>query len=111
MKKKITIALIALVIISNLPVFNFFLLENYTYSNADNSFIYNEETGKGGKSLSGCQRLYGYFLCQHPDKEQGDNKLYRTFTIKPWRFWEWRELIFHSERFGLPYLESKKIGH
>jgi hypothetical protein len=107
MKKKITIALIALVIISNLPVFNFISLENYSYSNGDGSFIYNEEGGKGMAYVS-CLISYGYFLCRHPDKERGDNRLYRTFTIKPWRFWEWRELIFHSERFGLPYLESKK---
>jgi hypothetical protein len=46
---------------------------------------------------------YGYFLCQHPEKDQGDNRLYRTFTIKPWYFWEWYQMIFHSERFALPY--------
>lgn len=100
---KRTIIIISIIIlISNLPFWDFFLQENYTYSNRDGSFTYSEEAGKG-KSFWGCQRLYGYFLCQHPDKDQGDNNLYRTFTIKPWRFWEWREMIFHHERFSLTY--------
>ncbi|MDB4921832.1 hypothetical protein [Mucilaginibacter sp.] len=109
MKKIYIIATTAFILFSNVPFISFLFEENYAYSNADSSFIYNEEAGKG-KSFSGCQRLYGYFLCQHPEKDHGDNKLYRTFTIKPWRFWEWREMIFHSERFGLPYLQPKNGG-
>jgi hypothetical protein len=31
-------------------------------------------------------------------------------TIKPWRFWEWREYIFHSDRFSLPYKAPKARG-
>jgi hypothetical protein len=104
MKKTIYI-IIAVIIIFNLPFFNFLLQENYTYSNIDHSFTYAEESGKA-KSFMGCERLYGVFLCQHPDKDQGDNRLYRTFTIKPWRFWEWGQMIFHSDRFTLPYLDK-----
>jgi hypothetical protein len=100
--KSTIIVLLAIILVANLPFWDFFLQEDYTYSNVDGSFTYNEEAGKG-KSYWGCQRLYGYFLCQHPEKDQGDNNLYRTFTIKPWRFWEWREMIFHSDRFRLPY--------
>jgi hypothetical protein len=103
--KNIVYVLLVLIVFSNLPFFDFFLQEDYTYTNADGSFIYSEAGGQG-KSFWGCQRKYGYFLCQHPEKDRGDNQLYRTFTIKPWRFWEWREMIFHSERFGLPYLEK-----
>ncbi len=92
---------ILLVSISNLPLFSFFLQEDYTYSNADNTFNYNEEGGKGN-SFWGCERSYGYFLCQHPEKDQGDNNLYRTFTIKPWRFWQWYDMLF-TKRYRLPY--------
>lgn len=106
MKKQIIITLVAIIVISNLPFFSFLLQENYTYSNADGSFTYSEEGGKG-KTFWGCQRTYGYFLCQHPEKDQGDNRLYRTFTIKPWRFWEWFEMIFHSDRFTLPYINFR----
>lgn len=95
----------AVLIISNLPILNFFVGENYAYSNYDGSFTYSEEGGKG-QSFKSALITYGAFLCRHPDKDQGDNRLYRTFTIKPWRFWEWREMIFHSERFSLPYLEK-----
>ncbi|QEC74680.1 hypothetical protein [Mucilaginibacter ginsenosidivorax] len=107
MKRKVLILILSIVIVSNLPFFTFFLQEDFTYSNADGTFTYSEEGGKG-KSFEGCQRLYGYFLCQHPLKDQGDNELYRTFTIKPWRFWEWGEMIFHNERFKLPYKDSGK---
>lgn len=104
--RKIIFITIAIVIISNLPLWGFFWSENYTYSNSDLSFIYNEESGKG-QSYRSCLISYGRFLCQHPEKDQGDNRLYRNFTIKPWRFWEWREMIFHCDRFSLPYLEAK----
>jgi hypothetical protein len=102
--KNTIIVLLAIILVANLPLWDFFLQEDYTYSNSDGSFTYNEEAGNG-KSYWGCQRLYGYFLCQHPEKDHGDTNLYRTFTIKPWRFWEWREMIFHNERFRLPYKE------
>jgi hypothetical protein len=102
--KNIIYAILIIIIAVNLPFFDFFLQEEYTYSNADGSFTYNEESGKGQSFLT-CERRFGYFLCQHPDKDQGDNRLYRTFTIKPWRFWEWREMVFNSDRFRLPYLK------
>jgi|SRR5579863_1708731 len=105
--RKIIYIILIIMAVSNLPFFDFFLQENYTYSNVDGSFSYSEEGGNG-KSYWGCQRKYGYFLCQHPEKDQGDNQLYRTFTVKPWQFWEWREFIFHSDRFRLPYLNKNK---
>lgn len=106
MKTKIVLIVFAVIFFINLPFFNFFTEENFTYANRDYSFRYDEESGKGNSFIS-CLISYGNFLCKHPDKDQGDNRLYRTFTIKPWRFWEWREMIFHSERFALPYLEAK----
>ena len=109
MKKQIILIISVIIVVINLPFFSFFLQEDYTYCNADGSFTYSEEGGKG-KSYWGCQRMYGYFLCQHPEKDQGDNKLYRTFTIKPWRFWEWYEMVFHHDRFKLPYIGNKKIS-
>jgi len=102
--KKILLIFFLAVITANLPFFDFFFLENYTYSNFDGSFQYSEE-GSFNRSFASCQFNYGVFLCRHPEKDQEDNRLYRTFTIKPWRFWEWRQFIFHSERFSLPYRE------
>lgn len=80
-------------------------MENYTYSNADRSFTYSEEGGKGF-TYESTVRAHAVFLCRNPEKDKGDNRLYRSFTFKPWHFWEWSEMIFHSERFFLPYLES-----
>ena len=42
-------------------------------------------------------------MSRNPDKDLGDNHLFRTFTIKPWRFWQWGDMLFHSDRFRLPY--------
>ncbi|MFC0514600.1 hypothetical protein ACFFGT_10325 [Mucilaginibacter angelicae] len=100
MKKVILIASV-IIALSNLPIFNFFLQEDFRYQNFDGSFLYKEEPGKG-KSFIGCIRSYGHFLCEHPERDRGDNRLYRTFTIKPWRFWQWSEMLF-SERYRLPY--------
>ncbi|OOQ58318.1 hypothetical protein [Mucilaginibacter pedocola] len=105
--KKTLIVVICVLVLTNLPIFDFFLKENYTYSNIDGSFIYSEESGKG-QSFKTCLMRYGYFLCQHPEKDKGDNNLYRTFTIKPWRFWEWADFIFQHERFALPYKRTRE---
>ncbi|HEY8929521.1 MAG TPA: hypothetical protein VIM55_10040 [Mucilaginibacter sp.] len=104
--KRIVLFFITIVLLMNLPFLDFISSENYVYRNIDGSFNYSEEGGKGN-SFKSCLISYGAFLCEHPEKDTGDNKLYRTFTIKPWRFWEWREYIFHSDRFTLPYLPPK----
>ncbi|WEA00563.1 hypothetical protein [Mucilaginibacter sp. SJ] len=103
-KSSIYILLISIVIITNLPVFNFFTQENYSYANTDGSFVYSEESVKGN-SFQSCLINYGHFLCKHPEKDQGDNRLYRSFTIKPWRFREWFQMLF-NERYRLPYKEK-----
>ncbi len=99
--KKTFLVIVLVIVVSNLPFFNFFLQEDFTYANSDGSFYYNEEAGKG-KSFEGCLRMYAHFIETHPDVK--NKTLYRTFTIKPWRFWEWYQMIFHSQRFQLPYL-------
>ena len=108
MKKAILISITALVLLTNLPPVNWFLTENFSYCNFDGSFKTQESGGKGNTFLT-CVRQYGYFLCQHPEKDIADNNLYRTFTIKPWCFWQWKEYIFYSERFRLPYKDPAKI--
>ena len=108
MKRKIFLTIFIGIVLINLPIFDFYTKEAFSYTNSDGSFNYTEESGAGDSYTLG-QRKYGHFLCQHPDKDQGDNRLYRTFTIKPWYFWEWRQFIFHSERFGLPYKDPAEI--
>ena len=104
--KKILIFAFALIVISNLPIFSFFIREDYSYSNGDGTFKFVEDAGKGASFKTAVMR-YGIFLCQHPEKDQGDNRLFRTFTLKPWRFWEWGQWIFRNERFSLPYKDPK----
>ncbi|PTR00074.1 hypothetical protein C8P68_102906 [Mucilaginibacter yixingensis] len=105
MKKPLKYSIWALLIIyllTNYTPISYLLKEDYTYSNVDGSYTDSEEGGKGN-TYETVIRRYATFLCRHPDKDTGDNHLYRTFTIKPWCIWEWHDMIFHSERFWLPY--------
>ncbi|MCX2573206.1 hypothetical protein [Pedobacter sandarakinus] len=38
-----------------------------------------------------------------------DKTLYRTFTLKTWRFWEWGEWLIHRDRFMLRNFEEEQI--
>jgi hypothetical protein len=96
MKRKVLFVLTGIIVFVNLPCWDFFTTEAYTYSNADHSFVYSEEWNMDFLS---CQRGYGYFLYMHPEKNVGDKKLCRNFTWKPCQFWQWREMALHSERF------------
>jgi len=100
-QRRILIFLSAIILLANTPIFSFLMQDSFTYSNRDGSFRYIEEKEKG-LSYRSCLINYGAFLCKHPEKDQGDNRLYRTFTIKPWRFWEWSNMLF-SDRYKLPY--------
>ncbi|MDN3588061.1 hypothetical protein QWY86_15365 [Pedobacter aquatilis] len=102
--KKITkitlIAILALIIISNLPPISFFFQEDYAYQNKDGSFKYQEHAGKG-LDFEVCKIRFNRFKVENPNNP--NKTLYRTFNLKPWRFWEWREMITNPERFKLPY--------
>jgi hypothetical protein len=93
-------------LLTNYTPLNYLLKEDYTYSNIDNTFNFSEEGGKG-ISYESVIRNYAVFLCRHPDKDRGDNRLFRTFSIKPWCVWEWNDLVFHSDRFRLPYKQKQ----
>jgi hypothetical protein len=86
--------------------FTFLLKENYTYSNYNGTFRYREVVWKGDK-LEICLRRYDHFLRDNKNVE--DKTLYRTFTLKPWRFWEWHELYLTPDRFSLPYISKEEI--
>lgn len=105
MNKKLKYGLWTLLIVFllfNYTPLNYILKEDYTYSNIDGSYTDSEEGGKGF-DYETIVRRYATFMCKHPDKDLGDNRLFRTFTVKPWYIWEWHDMIFHSERFWLPY--------
>ncbi len=102
-KTKIWIAVIlSTVVVANIPPVNYFFQESYTYQNKDGSFSYTEQSGKG-LNYEVAKIRFNRFKEQNPDKDQN---LYRTFTLKPWRFWEWWQMIAHSERFKLPLYPS-----
>jgi hypothetical protein len=93
----ITIA--SVIILSNTPPAQFFLLERYSYQNKDASFTYEEEPGMA-LDFKVCQKRWKRFKAQNLDNR--NQTLYRTFRIKPWQFWEWWQYVAHSDRFALP---------
>jgi len=95
----IWILLIVLVVISTPPA-QLILQENYNYRNQAGTFQCGEYSGKGS-SFEGCTNAYYLFLTDHP--KQSNVTLYRTFTIKWWWPWNWYQLLFHNQRFRLPY--------
>lgn len=102
-KTKITLIVIsAMIVISNLPPIAFFFQENYTYQNQNGSFKYQEQSGKSLDFKVGKIR-FERFKIENPDNP--NKTLFRTFTLKPYRFWEWWQMLINHERFSLPYLE------
>lgn len=96
----------AILWVSNYTILSYFLKRNYTYSNYNATFLY-EELRLQGRPYEGRDRRYQSFLEQHPNVK--DKQLYRTFSLDPWRFWEWHEWVNHFERFKLPYISEKEI--
>lgn len=102
-RKIILIAISVVIVISNTPPMQFFLLENYNYQNADGSFKYAEEPGQALDFKVG-ERRWERFKTENSNNP--NQTLFRTFKIKPWRFWEWWQFIAHGKRFTLPYLNA-----
>ncbi len=100
--KWLAILFAIIILIANFSPISYTLHENYTYSNYDGSFTGDEEAGGTG-AFKTVRYDYRDWLKAHPDKAQKDSRLYRTFSINPWRFWEWSDYLFCPERFRLPY--------
>lgn len=94
--------IVIIIAFSNLPPINYFWQESYTYQNKDGSFVYTEHPGKALDYNVGKIR-FERFKQLNPTKNQ---TLYRNFNLKPWRFWEWWQMIKHYERFNLPYIRQ-----
>jgi len=100
--RAVAIAIILIVVIANTPPVQYFLLEQYSYQNKDESFTYQEVPGQA-LDFEVCQIRWERFKNQYP---QADHILYRNFTIKPWQFWEWWQFVAHPQRYRLPYLPN-----
>ena len=100
------ISFAAIVWVSNYTMLGYFLKRHYTYSNYNGTFSYDEMRLKGF-TYETRDEGYQYFLEKNPNIK--NKQLYRTFTLDPWRFWEWREWIEHFDRFALPYISKKEI--
>jgi len=103
MKKRNRIIIITVAVIitlSNTPPIQYFFRESYHYQNRDGSFEFTEQGGPT-QGFDVTKRRFEAFKTDNPSNP--NKTLYRTFIIKPWRFWEWWQMIFNHERFTLPY--------
>ena len=99
---KITGVVIIILFIFNYTPISYLLKENYSYTNYDQTFKISEEAGKGF-DFDVVKIRYERFLNDNSEQAKHSSQLYRTFTIKPWRIWQWHDYIFQNERFRLPY--------
>lgn len=100
--KSFSAIIILILIVSNFLLNNFLPQENYCYTNYDETFIAQENFG-GKEAYETILFKYGRFLKRHPDKEKNDPNLYRRFQFKVFKFWQWKDYLFSSARFDLPY--------
>jgi len=102
--------ILGVILIVNLPPvrwFSYFYVQNYTYSNYTGEFVAGEEYGKGGSFETVKLQFKDYSKSHTQEKDQ---KLYRTFSIKPWRFWDWYQWFGSGrDRFFLPYLSKEEL--
>jgi hypothetical protein len=108
MKKSILIIVVGLMIWSSNvipPIHNLFTFigegfsvhpESYRFVTKDKKFAYS-----GGLTF-----LYvdSAFMCYQRKYFTADKKLYRTRSMKVWRFWHWGEYLF-KEEWKVPYMD------
>ncbi|WP_421940597.1 hypothetical protein [Pedobacter sp.] len=103
--KKILLIAIFIIVISNLPPVYYFIGENYHYQNYDGSFSFTEQPGTG-QNFTVAKAMFKDFI---RDKKQiKQDVLFRTFTIKPWKFWEWWQMVNGFDRFKLAYMTTRQ---
>jgi hypothetical protein len=81
--KKITIIILSLILLINLPPFSWFtkiFYEDYTYSSYNGEFNYQEYQLKGA-SFTGCKSQFLDYIKNNPNIK--NKQLYRTFTLEP----------------------------
>jgi hypothetical protein len=107
--KKIIITAALIILLINIPPLSWFskiFYEDYSYSSYNGAFFYQEYQLKGS-NFNGCRNQFEDYKRANPLIK--NKQLYRTFTLKPWRFWEWHEWIIHYKRFMLPYISEEQI--
>ena len=92
---------VAIIVFSNILPFRYFFGEEYHYQNADGSFQYTEMPGKGLDYEVGRIRFDRF---KEKNLMNKNTVLYRTFTLKPWRFWEWIDMVKNYKRYQPPKL-------
>ncbi|MBT2563401.1 hypothetical protein J7E50_01335 [Pedobacter sp. ISL-68] len=107
--KKTLIICLAILILINVPPISWFckiITEDYTYSSYNGVIQYQENLMKG-TNFNTYAESFDERIKSDPNIK--DKQLYRTFTLKPWRFWEWHEWVVHYKRFMLPYISEEQI--
>lgn len=101
---KITLVIaISIIIISNSPPITYFFQEQYHYQNKDGSFEFVEQAGPT-QNFEVAKASFKSF--KNENLQHKNDLLFRTFTFKPWRFWEWRQMLVDYDKYELPLLNN-----
>lgn len=101
--KRIIFIIVLIVVFSNIPPIHYFLKENYHYQNLDGSFEFVEQAGST-QGFDILVKRFEEFKKEYPKSPH--RKLYRTFNIKVWQFWNWLHIFSMFKRYSLPYLKT-----
>lgn len=103
-KTKVVVSIIAVtIIIANMPPVTYFLQEDYHYQNKDATFEFTETSNFRDVNVG--KKQFESYILKNPNNP--NKTLYRTFTLKLWRFWEWWQMLSHYERWLLPFLDTR----
>jgi hypothetical protein len=78
-----------------------YLIYAFETRNAEFRFIVDEEEGMDQDRM---QREFQKYLQLHPGME--DRQLFRTFEMKPWKFWNWYHYL-ESDLYEYPYKQKE----
>jgi len=91
--RAIILILLCLIVNSNIPLIQFFSLDNYHYRNADDRFTYTEFPGKGLDCEIG---ISGWDRSKSTHPNNPNKILCSNFRINPLKFRQWRQFIAYS---------------
>ncbi len=107
--KAIALWVAIIVLLSNLPPINFFIGNNqFHYRTWDYDFDKTEIRVLKPTHYNDVLRMYYGHKCGKELRSYPNGKLYRTFKIHWWQFWNWGSYLYHP-RYDLKYLYDKKL--
>jgi hypothetical protein len=101
--KIVLIIAVFLVIVTN--AFPIFSAWRWYYFTTKNGEFYFDMFEAKGRDFAMMNRWWDDYRAE---RNPTDTTIYRTFSINPFAFWEWRQYLF-SDKYRYPYINPKDI--